>query len=162
MILDKSLQFDPSGTAITSTAASTNIIDLLNPRDMAINGDGPDLQIVVTIIAALLAAGAATLQIQLQAAPDNGSGSPGSYVTLVQTDAIPKANLTLGQQIKVPLPPVAAAPQFGTNPALPRFYRLNYVVATGPFTAGSIEADLVVNPQSSNPPNYPAGFSVPN
>lgn len=156
MILDKNLQFDPSATAITVTAVSTNVIDLLNARDISIGaaGDGQVFEAVVTVGTALAAAGAATLTIQFQGSTDNAT-----WTTYSQTDALPKANLTANQVIRLPLPPQAAAPHAA---GLPRYLRLNYVVATGPFTAGTVEADLVMNPQANNPPAYPSGVTVAN
>lgn len=152
MILDKLLQFDPSGTAITVTAVSTNVLDMLNARDMSV-GEWPDMVARVTVIAALVAAGAATLTIALQGSIDNAT-----FTDYVLTAAIPKANLGAGTVIDVPFaakPPQAAG--------IPRYYRLNYTVATGPFTGGTVEADLVVSgSQSNNPPTYPAGITVAN
>jgi hypothetical protein len=62
--------------------------------------------------------------------------------------------------IQIPLPPVFANP----NALLPRYLKLIYTVATGPFTAGDLEADLVMNAQSNNdaPVIYPAGITVSN
>ena len=44
--------------------------------------------------------------------------------------------------------------------ANPRYLRLNYVVATGPFTAGSLNAELVLDPQAYQ--QYPAGINITN
>lgn len=43
---------------------------------------------------------------------------------------------------------------------IPRFYRLNYVVATGPFTAGTIEAFLTDQVLSDNQVGYQRNFVV--
>jgi hypothetical protein len=155
MILDKLLQFDPSATAITSTAVSTNVLDLLNARDLQLGAaDGMSLEAVVTVGTALTSGGATTLQVQFQGSTDNST-----WTTYAQTDAIPKANLVANTVIRLPLPPQAAAPHAA---GLPRYLRLNYVVATGPFTGGNIEADLVMNPQANTPPYYPPGVTVAN
>lgn len=152
MILDKSLQFDPNPTLITVTAASTNVLDMLAQRDMSI-GEEFTFWALVTVIVALTSAGATTLQVQLQGSVDNAV-----WATLAQSDAIPKANLVAGATIKVPL-----APQAPQSAGIPRYYRLNYVVATGPFTGGSVEADLVVaGLQTNNPPTYAPGVVVVN
>lgn len=155
MYIDKFLQFDPNPTLITVTAVSTNVLDMLAQRDMAIGDAYEAPAAVVTVIAALVAAGAATLTVQIQGSVDNVT-----WTTFAQTDAIPKANLTVGTQIELKLPKKDAAPHAA---GIPRFYRLNYVVATGPFTGGSVEADLIpVVQQDNNPPSYASGFVVNN
>src|SRR2546429_4258221 len=93
MILDKFLQFDPNPTLITVTAPSTNVIDLINAREMSVDIGPAQLAAVVTVIVALVAAGAATLTVQYQQSTDNAA-----WTIAAQTDAIPKANLTAGQQ----------------------------------------------------------------
>lgn len=153
MILDQQLQLDPAATAITVTAVSTNVIDLLNARDVSIGDAFESPEVVITVTTAFTAAGAATLRIQWQGSTDNIT-----FTTFCQTDDIPKANLTAGTVIKLrtsPTPPHAAG--------LPRYHRLNYVVTTGPFTAGKMEADFVpVAQQNNNPPTYAPGVSVAN
>lgn len=168
MILDKLLEFDPAGTPLTVSAASTNIIDLhsANMIPAAAALPGRDLgagqsasgtpKIMAIVTTALLAAGAATLVVQVQGAPDNGAGAPGAYVTMAESQAIPKAALVIGARlldIDMPRP----APGQG----VPRFIRLNYVVGTGPFTAGAIQAELVLE-RGDNNIYYPAGTAVSN
>lgn len=153
-ILDKLLQVDPAGTPITATAPSTNVLDMQQQRDMGIAGNiGMDMHWEILLGAAFTAAGAGTLTVQSQGSVDNAT-----WTTLCQTDAIPKASLTLNQRIILPL-----GVQQPQSVGIPRYYRLNYVVATGPFTAGTIEADLVVSSgQMDNPPTYPSGFTANN
>lgn len=169
MILDKLLEFDPAGTAITATAASTNIFDLAGPgipanaakpgRDMGIAGAGVALKIMVAVQQTFTAGGAATLNVQAQGAPDNGAGAPGAYVTYAETGVLALAQLVVGNRIfdsdwPRPIPtPITPA-------LLPRFIRLNYVVATGPMTAGTVQAELVLG--RDDPVYYPAGFTVAN
>lgn len=153
MYLDKSLQFDPSGTAITATAPSTNVLDMLAKRDMGVGKAFEGHEACLNVGAAFTAVGAATLTVQLQGSVDNAA-----WTTLVQTDAIPKDNLVAGAKIKVPLPSKEAAPHIA---GIPRYYRLNYVVGTGPFTAGTIQADLVPVTQQQEGSGYPSGFAVP-
>ncbi|MDB5405204.1 MAG: hypothetical protein JWL84_116 [Rhodospirillales bacterium] len=168
MIIDSLLLFDPSGTALTASAASTNVLDTVGtgiPASPQGNdlGIGPQLKARICIQTALLASGAATLQIQLQAAPDN-AGAPGTYITISQSDAIPKASLVAGAFIDLevnPLPPQGMTSPPTEAPAnIPRFYRLNYVVATGPFTAGTIEAFLTDQVLSDNQVGYQRNFVV--
>lgn len=103
MILDGNLQFDPAGTAITVTAVSTNVLDLLNNRDL---GVGQQRAEILTLVGAQFtsATAGATLTVQVQAASDNGSGSPGPYNTIWQSPAMPLGQLAPGEAIKCPLP----------------------------------------------------------
>lgn len=157
MILDKLLEFDPAATAITVTAASTNIFDLhgaslipafsstvLPGRDMGAGSSGANIpKIVVLVTTTFTAGGAGTLQVQFQGAPDNGSGSPGSYVTYAETPALALASLVAGNRIfDIDWPRILPTPN--TPALLPRFVRLNYVVATGPMTAGKLTAYMVL------------------
>lgn len=152
IVLDKNLQFDAGATLVTVTAPSTNVIDLINARDMAL-GDKFAMKASVTLTTTFLAAGAGTLRIQFQGSVDNVT-----WTTYSQTDDIPKASLLAGKQIELPL---AAMPPQALG--LPRYLRLNYIVTTGPFTAGALEADLVVaGDQDNNPPTYPPGVVVSN
>ena len=166
MWIDSNLLFDPANTAITASAASTNIFDAHITGGLPGSPAGRDLGPGKVLIARVVvqqtftAAGAATLQVQLQAAPDS-SGSPGTYVTLSQTDTIGKAALVAGAVISLPVP--QAPPQFDTTPPfakpLPRFYRLNYVVATGPMTAGQVQSFLTDQEYDLNIYN-PNNFTV--
>lgn len=159
MILDSNLTFDPTGTAITATAASTNIIDLVNQRDLGI-GDNPALKVLVVPGATFTAGGAATLTIQFQGAPDNGSGAPGTYLTYAETAALSIAQLnTLASTMNNDLFPLDV-PGRPPGAPLPRFYRLNYVVATGPFTAGTLQAYMLIG--RDDIVFYPSGFTVAN
>lgn len=97
--------------------------------------------------------GSATLTVAIQAAPDNGSNAPGSYTTIYQSQAIPQANLTAGANFSVPIPPIQP------GEALPRFYRFNYTVASGPFTGGTLTGAILLNPPSQLNVQYPANFT---
>ena len=141
MIIDKYLQFD-SAAAITATQASTNVVDLSSSRDIGI---GEPLQLVCTIVTSFAAAGLATLQVQLQTSSDNAT-----WVTLVESDLLAVANLTAGSEVL--RTPLALGVQ--------RYLRLNYVVATGPMTAGAVTAELVIDRQAVAA--YPSGFNAAN
>lgn len=163
MILDKLLEFDPAGTPVTSTAASTNAIDLhganiipafsstVKPgRDMgggSASGPTPMLFVVVTTT---FTQSGATLNIQFQGAPDNGSGVPGTYATYAETGVMVLATMAAGAVLfAVDVPRILPLPN--TPALMPRFIRLNYVVASGPFTAGALSAYIVL---SAEPPTY--------
>lgn len=170
MLIDSNLVFDPSGTAITASADSTNVIDACgtglpaSPQGRDLGPGAKPLKVRVCVQTAFTAVGAATLQVVLKAAPDNGSGAPGTYAILSQTDAIPKASLVAGAYIDLPIPP--APPQMDVAPPdeiaghMPRFYKIAYVVGTGPMTAGTVEAMVVSGDADTNFGGYTAGFAV--
>lgn len=168
MFLDQALKLS-AAQAITVTAASTNLYDItgagagnvpvgvfgttgLAAADMGL-GDGLRPTLAFSVATTFTAAGAATLQIQVQAAPDNGAGSPGAYTTIVETAALPVASLVAGANFQLPLPPVTL------GEVLPRFYRCNYIVATGPMTAGALNASIALNVPSLTNIQYPANFA---
>lgn len=155
MILDGLLAFD-NAVALTTTRASTNILDMLNSRDMGI-GDDPALKLAISVPVALT--GGTSLTIVVEAAPDNGAGSPGSYVALATSRAYLEAELVAGARL-FPIDLPSAFPDYaGDVDAVPRFYRLTYTV-DGAFGAGSISAFLVLDNQLA--PAYPAGINIAN
>lgn len=122
-------------------------------------GDGMAIpEVTYEIPTAFVSAGGATLQIQLQAAPDNGSGSAGTYQTLVQTSTYTAGQLAANTIGQFQVPPVQ--PNW-IGEALPRFYRLNFVVGTSTFSAGTITAYLNLNPsQATKIQNYPGNYQA--
>jgi hypothetical protein len=149
MIIDGLLQFDPALSAITTTRVSTNVIDLLNARDLG-GPTSPAMWLYVGVNAAFTAAGAATLTIQMQGSADNST-----YATYGESRALSIADLTPVQRAMI-----ASWPLRLSSDVLPRYLRLNYVVATGPFTAGSLNAQLVLDPQYNFA--YAAGVNITN
>ncbi|HET6197367.1 MAG TPA: hypothetical protein VFE12_16520 [Acetobacteraceae bacterium] len=148
MLIDKQNQFSadagdsPTGTGST---ASSNIVDLGIARD--IGGALTDqLALLCEVVTAFASGGSATLQVQFQTAPDNGSGAPGSWSTLAQSDVIAVAALTQGYKV---LPNEVPG---GTQ----RFVRLNYVIGTAAMTAGTLKAALV--PSLDVQPEYARGY----
>ncbi len=140
MIRDKKLTFS-DGVAVTVTAAS-DVIDLGVERDVGI---GSDLDIDCRVTEAFTAAGAGTLTITLETATDAAFTTP---IVLASTPAIPKASLVVGYE------PMRWDVMSPTN----RYIRLNYTVATGPFTAGKINAAIVPDRQANRA--YPSGYTV--
>lgn len=185
--------------AITASGNSGNVIDLAtanastglppswntstaNPspfptqqpfRDIGI-GDDPAMKLLVQVVTAFTAGGAATLTIGLQGAPDTGTGGIGSFVTWWSSPAYTvttPALLVVGSRLldmDMPRPPQGVP--------IPRFLRLLYTVATGPFTGGAVVATIVLdrmdqiyNANSATGAannavlgGYPAGIVVPN
>jgi Bbp16-like protein len=157
MIIDGALQFTGTPGAVnvdtptTGTQQSTNVIDLVNARDMGI-GDDPALKLLCVVRAAFTAG--TSIQVQFQGAPDAGGGTPGTYTTYAESAAVLEADAIAGRYLlpmDIPRPPPGVA--------MPRFYRLQYVTA-GTHSTGTIYAALVLDRQDN--PAYPAGITVPN
>lgn len=149
MLNDALLQLS-AAQAVTATVVSTNTIDLgANPRDV---GPGEDLYATISVDEAATAAGAATVTFQVIASDNANLSAPN---ILTQTDAIGKAELTLGKIFSIPVGnSILAAKKLGQ-----RYLGLQYTVATGPLTAGKFTAyiteDCVTDVKS-----YPSGFTV--
>lgn len=160
-----------SAQAITSTAVSTNIYDVTGAgsgnapaliwgtstvfgADIGV-GDGVAVPyLYMSIPTTFTTSSSATLQVQVQAAIDNGSNSPGSYTTIVETDAFAVTPLVAGKVLLLPIPPITL------GESLPRFYRINYVVGTGTFTAGAVTSVILLNPPSKLENTlYPSNFT---
>lgn len=83
-----------------------------------------------------------TLTIAIQCAPDNGSGSAGSYVTLSSTPALTgSSQLFAGNSLALRIP--GLSPGLIVNGGLPRFYQLNYTV-TGSISV-IVSANITLN-----------------
>lgn len=147
MITDANLTLSVS-QAVTVSAVSGNTIDLLQARDI---GAGEELNIYVNVEVSAAAAGAATVNFQVITSAAANLSSP----TIVgQTDAIPKASLVAGKQISIPVP------RSFINALGQRFIGLQYTVGTGPLTAGTFSAGVVIDSVDSGLKNYASGFSV--
>lgn len=120
-------------------------------------GDGFAIpEVTYEIPTAFVSGGGATLQIALQAAPDNGSGGAGTYQTIVQTSTFTAGQLAANTIGQFQVPPVA--PNW-IGEALPRFYRLNFTVGTSTFSAGTITAYINLNPtQATKIGLYPGNY----
>lgn len=150
MILDKNTMVSEA-QAVTATAFSTNAYDLGVARDI---GAGNELCFSATVDTAFLAAGAATLEIQVVCSANANLSLP---TVLSSTGPIAKTELTLGRkpiEIKVPRAVVLA------QPIGQRYAGLQYVVATGPMTAGNITAGVYADTFQDVSKNYPVGFSI--
>ena len=145
MITDKLNTFS-NAQLVTVTAASTDVIDLgplthgNTRRDI---GAGEPIYLVVAMLAAATAAGAATTNIQLQTSDDNAT-----WVTLFDSSALALTDLAAGKR------PVQVAVPRGVR----RYLRLNYVIGTGPLTAGSFWAGLVKDVQDNT--KYASGSVI--
>lgn len=179
MILDYLQMFDPPSlpnnlAQAVGTYNSNNVLDYGivagiptsanggGARDMGI-GDDPALKLMVLVSTAFASGGAGTLQVNFQAAPDNGSGAPGAFVTWLQSEVYALAALVVGARlfdIDFPRPPAGVA--------IPRFCRLQYVIGGATMTAGLVEAGVVldrfdqINSSAGFLSGYPAGINVAN
>lgn len=138
MILDKLLMFSEA-QAVTASAASTDVIDL-GPIDGTRRdiGVGYPLELFVNVNTTATAAGAATVNFQLQTSPDNST-----WTTLTTSGDLALTALTAGKRVmsqKVPQ-------------GVQRYLRLNYVVGTGPLTAGAFTAGINLDVDNNSP--YP-------
>ena len=230
MIFDANTLFSAAtGDAITASAASTNVLDLVSARDLGADVGLDQLELVANVLAGFTSGSTnTTLNVQLQAAPDNGSGAPGGYETITETSPQYLGQLVAGQrvfqaklpsfrqtwfrpvattfscssgactitvasatgiQLGMPVVPAIAgiivpgttvtgisgttitlsanttaaasagsAIAFQAADPLPRFLRLNYVVANGPFTGGTLWAGIVLD--SDAPILYPTSFQA--
>lgn len=174
MFLDQTLSFNTTvGVAqtVTGTADSAAIVDITGAgvgvvpaiingfpaTSTAIGEDygaGDGLAIPhVLVTAPVVGTGTGTVTISVKSAPDSGTGTEGTYTTLVSTPAIPGTSFVAGTVIDIPLPPL------NSNTVLPRFYKLTYTVA-GTESVGLI-AELVINPaQIANFGKYANNYIV--
>lgn len=154
----------------TGTQAASNILDLGlsglptsanggGARDLGV-GDDPSLKLSALVTTAIT--GGTSLQLQLQGAPDNGSGAPGSYTTMWTSAAIAEASLVAGAQLaNIDVPRVV----FGQVP--PRYLKLNFI-SVGTHSAGAIECQIVLDRDDQIMgtggaySGYPAGITVAN
>lgn len=159
MIIDQSLVFDQGAYSAAvgmvganqfasgATTTSTNTLDLLNARDL---GDGNDgiASLMIEFLITTAYVGGTSVNFQAQGSTDNVT-----WTTYSETGAVPIASLTIGQRIKLRMPPVN--PDTGPNP---RYIRTAYVNA-GANTAGAVIAWLGSVDAASY---YPAGVVVNN
>lgn len=151
MIIDN-LALVSSAQAVTASAVSTNTIDLSQARDV---GPGEDLRFSVTVDVAATAAGAATVQFQIITSASANLSSP---TILSSTDTIAKTELTAGRR---PIELIIPRSVLAAQPIGQRYLGIQYVVATGPLTAGSFTAAMIAGDSFQDiGKNYPAGFAV--
>lgn len=126
---------------LTVTAVSTKSIDTQSAlRNL---GSGEEIDLVVAVPVAMTAGGAATLTVSLQDSADNTT-----FADVVLGPAIPVASLVAGfEALRITLPRT-----------LRRYIAMNYTVATGPMTAGTITAYLTDDRQDNV--GRPSGFTL--
>lgn len=137
----------PAGDAITSTAVSSDTIDLSVAKDI---GEGKSVYMVFTVTTAMdSAADGASLVVSAIIDDDAALGSP---TTLVSSGTIAEATLVAGYQIVLKLPPVIGS--LGL-----RYLGANYTVSGENFTSGNIICDVVLDIQDGKK-YYASGVSI--
>lgn len=142
MITDNNLRVS-TAQAVTTTAVSTDKIDLLQAREI---GEGADLFFVFTVGTAF--AGGTSITFQIVTDNNDALSSP---TVIAATAAIVTASLTAAAQFVVPIPPQVAS--LGE-----RYLGAQYTVS-GTYSAGTVTADVVHNIQDGKK-FYPSGFTV--
>lgn len=152
MILDSQLAFSEA-QAVTTTAASTNQIDLVNARDM---GPGYPLKVLCLVTTAFTSNGtqASTLTIGLEGSTNSTSSN---MTEIVRSPAYLSA--TLVDKAKVFAIDVPALP---TGQAFPRYLRLNYTVGVAAFSTGALSAYILLDRDDNAiyPKNYSAAYPL--
>lgn len=150
-MLDANLFYEPlTGGAVTVTGPSTNIIDHLVAQGVG-SGIGGPLEVHVRVVQTFIAAGAATLQIALQTSLDTIS-----WFDILFSPVYAKADLVANAGIFQYKFPVSQR-----NAASPgRYSRIQYTVATGPFTAGKLASWLNAMGDRESTFQYPSNFPL--
>jgi hypothetical protein len=152
MIIDALLQFDTAANLaqVVGTYNSANVIDLgvIGLPSFASGGGARDIGIgqygypkVFSIVTtAFTSGGAGTLALNLQGAPDNGVGAPGTWTTFWTSPVYALATLVAGAELaNIDMPKAPA----GVGP--PRFLRMTYAIAGATMTAGLVASELVLD-----------------
>ena len=145
MITDKYLRLSEAQEVLTS-AVSTNTIDLSQARDV---GEGKPLYMVFTVTTAFTrAAGALTVTFNTLIDDDAALGSP---TTLASTGAIAKADLAIGAQFVLQIPPVLGSKGL-------RYLGASFTNSATADT-GKVTVDIVEAFQDGKK-FYPSGYTV--
>lgn len=142
MIVDQFLRVS-TAQAVTTTAVSTDSVDLGTARDI---GEGQDLYMVFSVGTAF--AGGTSIQFEAIVA-DNGALTTNPTV-IGASSVVAVANLGASTQFTVRLNPTIRS--LGR-----RFLGARYTVV-GTMTAGTVTADIVTDIQDQK--SYASGFSV--
>jgi hypothetical protein len=163
MLLDGLCQFTgtpgtvSSDSPTTGTVTSTNQLDMVNARDI---GSGYDIRVLAQITATFT--GGTSIQAIIQGAPDNGSGAPGTWTTMMSGPVVATASATIGVRLfdnDVPREAGAFPDRPGPSQPLPRFLRMQWVIV-GTMTGGSVYAALVLD--RTDQTSYPPGIIINN
>lgn len=143
MITDKLLRVS-TDQAVTTTAVSTDTIDLSQARDM---GEGQDLYMNFALTAAFTGGTSTNFEVIIA---DNAALSS-NVVVVGASGAVATADLTLGKNIAVRINPIIGSTG-------KRYMGARYTVS-GTNTAGTVTADIVTDIQDGKK-FYASGFAV--
>ena len=151
MLLDSQLLFSDA-QAITTTAASTNVVDLVDARDI---GPGMPLEVLFAVGTAFTTdtTNASTLTISLQGST-NATNS--GFVDYVRSPAYTAADLA-ASKIVFPVDWPALMRTAAVNQGMPLYIRINYTVGVAAWAGGTITAGLVLGRDDAIA--YPKNFS---
>ena len=158
MILDKLLEFSDSQGAITSSAVSTNVVDLGAGPTLRDLGAGEIVWFVVQVDVTGTGAGTLTIQLVSCATAAEFAAQTTPHIHY-QSPAIVGTDMVAGDElVKVPLASssfLLAVDQQGAG--YERFLGCNYTIAS---TVGAVKlsAFLVKQPQTNIA--YPSGFTA--
>jgi hypothetical protein len=142
MITDKLLRVSED-QALTTTAVSTNTIDLSVARDM---GEGQELFMNFAVTAALTGGTSVKFEVIQSASADLSSPT-----VIGSTDAVVTASLVAGYNTAV-----RVNPQIGSKGQ--RYIGARYTIS-GTYSAGTVTADVVATIQDGKK-FYASGFTV--
>ena len=142
-----------TGQTLTTTANSTNVVDLSLARDI---GEGEELYVQFTVGTAFTAAGSATLTPTVVVSAADTLTTP---TTIGTGGTIAVASLIAGYTFVVRLNPQLFGSTTTVSSLGLRYLGAIYTVATGPMTAGTITADIVTEIQDGKK-FYASGFTV--
>ena len=143
MITDKLLRVS-TDQALTTTAVSTDTIDLSIARDI---GEGDDLYMNFAVTTAL--AGGTSVKFEVIGATNAALSS--GVVVLGSSDAVVTASLVAGYNTAVRI-----NPQIASNGQ--RYFGARYTIS-GTYTSGNVTADVVTDIQDGKK-FYASGFTV--
>ena len=141
MITDAFLRLSDA-QALTTTAVSTNTIDLGVARDV---GAGEEIYVYFTVPTALAGGTSVTFQVVTSAAANLGTPT-----VVGSTTAVPTASLVAGYKTAVRVNPTVF-----TNGQ--RYLGAQYTIS-GTYTSGAVTADIVLD--IADQKLYASGFSV--
>lgn len=166
MLLDNFLMFESFTTpvAITTGGISTNVLDLLNERDIGI-GDDPALKLLVLVTATFTSGSTSKMTSKFQGAVSSASGTGGTYSTYAESADLGTDTLVAGAKIfnidVAAVTPMGINASFGTAAlGIPRYLRMSWAIGTTSFTNGSIAAGIIVD--RDDIVAYPPGVAVLN
>lgn len=143
-----------NGQTVTTTAVSTNSIDLSSNDAAKVRDAGRGRLVVVRFRMTEAFSGGTNMAMQVVISANSNLSS---FTTLASTQYIVPGNLTLGAMFHLPIPSIPHSLISGANGL--RYLGANYDVV-GTMSTGKIEAVLTLD-TASIPRSYPVGYSGP-